>query len=670
MIKMRREQLLLALAILLCLPARSYAQAWAGILLPVSGAGACNSTSTISPGRCGIDWSTAGVPGGIPNRATICATINASSYGNGSTDATSGIQSALNSCPANQVVVLTAGAFLINGNLNIPSNVTLRGAGADTTILNAKGSGGGTVISLGNGGPNLTNWPAKGVTAGASAGSTSITLSDVSGLSVGSLITVEQQNDGTIVSINGGEGTCTWCDYYSNGLDVQGQTTTITAINGKTVTIADPIYVNYTLSPQIIWFPLNNWTQNAGVENLQVYANNTGYVATWAMSGCAYCWISGVEGNYADGNHVNIDWSYRSAVVNSYFSNAYLHTPGTSDSCLGLRSKSTGILVQNNIFERLHVSIMLEWGAAGNVIAYNYSFGAYDFNAPYVTMGDLDYHGAHPQFNLIEGNVMASFYPDGVWGSSANNTFFRNWALGTTKICSPLTQGSRGTVNCSGANGYYAFQAARAFDPAFTTSNYNMVGDVAGSSAQQSLVHLYSPYSTLTSVNEGVALCGPSPCGAGSRGYDDRDYAYTFGYGEASDNGTGGTTGGAGCGSGVTGYACHSITPYSTVLMHGEYSNISNSTIWANGITQTLPTSFYLNSKPSWWGSTPYPAIGPDVAGGSGPGGHTYSIPAQVCYSRVMGGTDGSGSPLTFNASTCYSSNAPSPPTNLTAIPQ
>src|SRR5260370_30908861 len=107
-------------------PGVAHAQAWFGIL---------------SPSRA-IDWSNAGIPGGIPNRTSICATINASTYGNGSSDSTSGIQSALNNCPSGQVVSLSTGTFLVNGQLNIPSNVTLRGQGANLTILNAKGTSG------------------------------------------------------------------------------------------------------------------------------------------------------------------------------------------------------------------------------------------------------------------------------------------------------------------------------------------------------------------------------------------------------------------------------------------------------------------------------------------------------------------------------------------------
>src|SRR3989442_13847604 len=49
--------------------------------------------------------------------------------------------------------------------------------------------------------------------------------------------------------------------------------------------------------------------------------------------------------------------------------------------------------------------------------------------------------------------------------------------------------------------------------------------------------------------------------------------------------------------------------------------------------SQVLPPSFYLSGKPSWWGTMPWPAIGPDVAGGdiSGSPGHPHTIPARRC---------------------------------------
>src|SRR5260370_42124891 len=97
-----------------------------------------------------IDWSTAGIPLGIPSRTTACATLNASTYGNGSTDATTAINSALSGCTSGQCVSLSVGTFLVNGRINIPSNVTLRGAGANQTILRAHNtSGAGICLSCG-----------------------------------------------------------------------------------------------------------------------------------------------------------------------------------------------------------------------------------------------------------------------------------------------------------------------------------------------------------------------------------------------------------------------------------------------------------------------------------------------------------------------------------------
>src|SRR5882724_12704831 len=100
---------LLALLLLWVVPISLRAQAWSGII----------------PAGRAIDWSNAGIPGGIPSRTTNCATVNASAYGNGSSDATGGIQAALNACAANQVVSLSAGTFLINGSIRVPSSVTL-----------------------------------------------------------------------------------------------------------------------------------------------------------------------------------------------------------------------------------------------------------------------------------------------------------------------------------------------------------------------------------------------------------------------------------------------------------------------------------------------------------------------------------------------------------------
>src|SRR5581483_1404841 len=104
--------------------------------------------------------------------------------------------------------------------------------------------------------------------------------------------------------------------------------------------------------------------------------------------------------------------------------------------------------------------------------------------------------------------------------------------------------------------------------------------------------------------------------------------------------------------------------------------------LYANPVpaTQTLPASLYLSTKPSWWGTMPWPAIGPDITGGDlpGSGGHAYRIPARVCFEDVMHGAFANTVASTFNANNCYAlassgggggadTTAPSVPTGLTA---
>ena len=458
---------------------------------------------------------------------------------------------------------------------------------------------------------------------------------------------ITELNDPSYVTIQGGEGNCTWCDggLGYNGTRVRGQMLEVTSVSGNTVGFDPPLYTAYSGTPLVA--PMTAITY-AGVENLQVYANNTGYKASFQLSGCAYCWLKGIEANYTDGDFVQVHYGFRDEIRDSYFSNAYQHSAGDSDSDIFIVDKTTASLVEDNIVERAHVSIMINWGAAGNVIAYNYMMGEFDSGGTNFVIGGIGVHGAHPQFNLIEGNVMNQYYPDQVWGSSAYNTSFRNWTIGTGKACKPLT--GRGAVTCSGTNGWYPFQASRAMQIGHLSRYYNFVGNVSGSDAQQAVGSSH------------VGLLEYSS----SRSYDSTNYNFTFGYGESNDSGSG-----SGCSGGTA--PCHSSDAYATAFLHGNYTQADGSINWAAGVTHSLPVSFYLTAKPSWWGSLPWPSIGPDVTGESGAGGHaslSSSNPAMDCYNNQMHGSDGgAGSPLTFNPGNCYgNAQTLAPPTDLKAV--
>lgn len=593
------------------------------LLLGSAMSGSSQSWRPILPGDRAIDWTTAGV-GGIPERESICARLKP-------TDGVDEINFALASCRDGGTVLLAAGTFNIDGTIQVPSDVTLRGAGAQLTILKAIGKNGGDVISMGEG---SVRYAPVGILSGASAGSSEIELTESAHIKPGMYLVIAEVNDPKYVTAAGSGGNCNWCDGWSDtGRLARGQIVEVTKVAGSRVSFKPSLYGTYANSPGAIPFRMS--VRNAGVEDLQVYATNAGYAANFGLHMCAYCWVKGVESNYTDGDHVEIYWGFHDEVRDSYFSNAFLHSPGRYDSDIQVGFKTSASLVENNIIERTHTAIMLEWGAAGNVIAYNYSTGEFDSKAKNLSIGGIVFHGAHPQFNLLEGNVVTKIEEDPVWGSSSHTTAFRNWILGTNRICSTL--GGRAVVSCADSHSHYGFQAARAIDLSYLATADSYVANVVGSTQMQALKGYTAPLRQQASIEYPAR-----------RSYDAAAYGWSFGYGSTSDDGSG-----SGCGGGTP--PCHRARVSSSIVLHGNFSNISGITSWNSSISRELPVSFYLAAKPTWWNMVPYPASGPDVDGGFGPGGHSYGNPAQACYFKVMHGVDGGeGGPLAFDPDQCY----------------
>ena len=140
-------------------------------------------------------------------------------------------------------------------------------------------------------------------------------------------LVISEINNPAFVSSTGSGGNCHWCDgeWTRNASFARGQIVAVKSIAGSTITISPALYSAYTDTPIGVAFSMS--ASYAGVEDLQVFANNTGYAANFGMSECAYCWIKGVESNYADGDHVEVYWGFHDEIRDSYFSNAFLHRP-------------------------------------------------------------------------------------------------------------------------------------------------------------------------------------------------------------------------------------------------------------------------------------------------------------------------------------------------------
>jgi hypothetical protein len=186
-------------------------------------------TGILAPARA-TDWSTAGVTGGIPNRTTVCVTLNPGATAEQ-------ITSALASCPSGQVVQLGAGLFTLASPIKMASNVTLRGQGMSTilTFTNCSGSGfqnSGSNVCISMQGPGLSlsgygqnvgyagvptntvrNWiGTNGQNGVYTQGATVLNLDSApTGLTVGGKLTVWQSNAPDSAVPNPGY-CCPWAD--------------------------------------------------------------------------------------------------------------------------------------------------------------------------------------------------------------------------------------------------------------------------------------------------------------------------------------------------------------------------------------------------------------------------------------------------------------------------
>lgn len=384
----------------------------------------------IIPANRRVDWAAfTGIPGGIPNRTTIFRTLSA-----GSGSSRSDVQAALNACPANQVVKLSAGNYTFDGHLDffaVREGVVLRGEGPDTKITFSQGA----ILMRSISNENTLSIDAN-LTVGALKGATTIELASVPvWVKPDHVYIVDQLNDPAIAKSDGDEQAQIYRRQMGNGDRGIGQTVKVVSKTGNTVTLETPLYLDYPLvgQPQIAQSGYNaelyTPRRGCGIEDLTldfVYTN--GGANAIQMENCDGCWIKNVTATNCPGRcHVWACWSYRCEVFNSSFMGSHLFGSGQGYG-VALYHCSCGWRVQNNTFRDLHCDIQLNYGSSGNVLSYNKCFAgrADSGQAPGIST-----HGCHAHMNLIEGNWLENkVLGDFTHGSSSHQTLFRNRIIG------------------------------------------------------------------------------------------------------------------------------------------------------------------------------------------------------------------------------------------------
>lgn len=368
-------------------------------------------------------WTRAGRCGVFTNYAT---TLNVTSYGakgNGTTDDTAAIVSAINGIPAaGGVVYLPAGTYRITQPLYLKANTILRGAGSTLTKLRFEGSGTASrCIAISKWDSSQTDaW--RTVNGGMEQGSTSVVLSSVSGIVAGDIAEIEQDNDPA------------WNLNESWQLRLQGQLVRVVAVNAatKTVQVDRPLRVGYSPSRNPKMRKLAT-ISGSGVEDLFVERKDAVDGYTIELKYAVRCWVRRVEGYNTFKAHVWIERGFENEVRESYFHHAHAYGGGGQGYGVGLGRHTSDTLVEDNIFNTLRHSMSVGHGASGNVFAYNFSTNRALDPVSRNPQADISVHGNWVCMNLFEGNVVEDAdVPDWYFPAGPGNTLFRNRIVNRT----------------------------------------------------------------------------------------------------------------------------------------------------------------------------------------------------------------------------------------------
>lgn len=543
----------------------------------------------IIPSSRMITWD-AGTRSDLTARSTICTTLSPS--GNATTD-TAAIKSAIAACPANQVVKLNAGTFKINSPIiwGAKSNVTLRGSGRGVTILAGQAgfSRDDNFFDFYINRSPDSEWsvtPAIVLSSGLTKGSTRIVTSSAHGWVAGDYLLLDQLNDAAGDPPYTIFNSATWLS-RANGTRVKNQMVKVTTVvNSTAVDIDPPLY--YALdsgkSPQgkkanvklegisIERMTINN---HASAANVVFYLYNVFNSLFYDLD------IDGIpSGGQSRGFHI-----YNSMWLSIKHSRFHGGEGNATNQGYGIfiGYSNGALLIEDNIFDYIVLGVATEGGSSGHIIAYNYATNS-RWNDNSNRLPIINHGGAN--YVLMEGNVIDGRIRQDVYFGTGNYwTYYRNRVeqMKVSETGAPI-DGQEQTFDIETAHHYS-----------------NVVGNVLGTSGYETVYE----HSCVNGATDTIKVI------------------YRLGYPSAFEESSSG---------------CDALVK-STMLRHRNWDSVTAGVKSCGGSGEpgcqggdgstTLPLSLYLPSKPSWFGSLAWPAIGPDL------NPMASAIPAQQRYSAA-----------------------------------
>ena len=303
------------------------------------------------------------------------------------------------------------GEYYFESEISIPDSVRLQGESTETVLkFNLGGSG------------NLIH-----ITGGSAPQQFELIAPALKGTNVLSLSNTEQFEAGDVVRLSCNDEEFMHSTWAHGSM---GQVVEIIGKNGNDLFLDDPITTYYPLDLEPFVRKVNA-VRGVKISCMKLERED----ATSSQTSNIYvrnaidCAIENVESEGCNFAHIEVNSSAHISISGSYLHHAHAYGGGGQGYGVVFQATSSFCLAENNVFEHLRHSMLLQSGATGNVFGYNYSIDPYWVSGmlPSNSAGDAVLHGNYPHHNLFEGNVIQNMVVDASHGFNGPfNTFFRN----------------------------------------------------------------------------------------------------------------------------------------------------------------------------------------------------------------------------------------------------
>lgn len=313
------------------------------------------------------------------------------------------------------VLQFPSGVFLFNSSIQLPSGFVIKGRGADSTVFRMDLAGNGHAFDISG---NLGN-DTSSLKLSAFKDSSYIELWNTASWLPGDWIRL-RQDDADLVSSSWAVGTV-------------GQIVRIDSIAGNRAYLNAPLRMEYTISRNPYVQTINP-IYNVGIECLKIVRIDDAapqQACNIQLRYAVNCWVKGIESENCTFAHIKAEFASNLYIAKSYFHHGFDYGGGGRAYGVVFQFATGACLAEDNIFEHLRHSMLLQAGANGNVFAYNYSFDPFWSSTPSDAAGDMVLHGNYVYANLFEQNICRNIVIDNSHGPNGPfNTFLRNRAEG------------------------------------------------------------------------------------------------------------------------------------------------------------------------------------------------------------------------------------------------